>query len=133
VKVRLALIALALASPAAAKTAASKPVIVGKAGDDLDACHSNAIVSGLNPRGDNFLAVRAAPSTRAAKLAELKTGHALWVCDASADAKWLGVVYNGAGEEFDCEVASPVPQPVAYAGPCRSGWVAARYVTVIAG
>jgi hypothetical protein len=129
----LPLIALALASSASAMPAGSKPVIVGKNGDDLDACLSNAIVSGLNPRGDNFLAVRAGPSTRAAKLAELKTGHALWVCDASADGAWMGVVYNRAGEAFDCEVGSPVPQPVAYAGPCRSGWVAARYVTVIAG
>jgi hypothetical protein len=126
-------VALAMTAPAAAQQP-SRPVVVGKAGDDLDACLSDGEVTGLNPRGDNFLAVRSAPSTNAPILGRLGPRHPVHVCDGTADDQWVGIVYmpDPAGDA-DCRVGSPVPRPQPYRGPCRSGWVAARYILVVAG
>ena len=110
----------------------NRPVHVGLAGSDLDACLSLGEVSGLNPRGDNFLAVRAAPSAKARMVARLRTGHRVEVCEQQGG--WLGIVYDtDPSGRRDCGTGSPVPNARAYRGPCLSGWVAARYVTIIAG
>ena len=106
---------------------------VGLAGDDLDACLSIGQVTGLNPRGDNFLAVRFMPTTKARVNDRLGPGRQMWICEESGE--WLGVVYDrfahdGPGE---CGVASPVSRARPYDGMCRWGWVSSRYVTVIAG
>jgi len=123
----------ALAAAAAHAAAPDRPVRIGLAGPDLDACLSVGEVTGLNPRGDNFLAVRAAPSTGAPMLARLRKGHRVQVCEEAAGG-WLGIVYDrDPGGERDCGTGSPVPRPRAYRGPCASGWVSARYVTIIAG
>jgi hypothetical protein len=129
-----ALAALALAAAAAAAPAPDRPVRVGLAGDDLDACLSDGEVTGLNPRGDNFLAVRAAPDAGARLLHRLGPRHRVHVCDEAAGGAWLGIVYSPPGEpDRDCNVGSPVESPRRYRGPCASGWVAARYVTIVAG
>ena len=131
-------LAAAFVAPATASLAAaqppSRPVIVGQAGDDLDACLSDGEVAGLNPRGDNFLAVRSAPGTNAPILGRLGPRHPVHVCDGTPDDQWLGIVYipDPAGDA-DCRVGSPVARPQPYRGPCRSGWVAARYIVVVAG
>ncbi|HEY5722716.1 MAG TPA: SH3 domain-containing protein [Allosphingosinicella sp.] len=125
-----ALAALAAAAPAAAP---DRSVRIGLAGADLDACLSVGEVSGLNRRGDNFLAVRAAPSARAPMLARLRKGHRVQVCDKAAGG-WLGIVYDrDPSGERDCGTGSPVPRPRAYDGACGAGWVSARYVTIVAG
>ena len=121
-----------LAAPAAAH-APDRPVRVGLAGDDLDACLSDGMVANLDPRGDNFLAVRAAPGPRARMLARLGPQHPVQVCE-EAPGGWLGIVYGpSATDRTDCGTGSPVPRPRAYRGPCRSGWVAARYISIVAG
>jgi hypothetical protein len=126
-----ALLAAIAAAPAATP---DRPVRIGLAGDDLDACLSAGIVANLDPRGDNFLAVRAAPSTRARMLFRLEPRHPVHICEEAGGGQWLGVVVPVARRtRLDCRVGSPVPRPQAYPGPCRSGWVAARYVTIIAG
>lgn len=118
--------ALAFAAPT------DHPVRIGLAGSDLDACLSLGEVSGLNPRGDNFLAVRAAPSTNARMLERLRKGHRVEVCEKTGG--WLGIVYDAdPNGQRDCGTGSPVPRPRAYRGPCLSGWVASRYVTIVAG
>ena len=129
----IAALAACLASAAVA-AAPERTVRVGLAGDDLDACLSLGEIRGLNPRGDNFLAVRAAPDPRAAMLARLGPGRRVHVCEEAAGGAWLGIVYDPVpGGDRDCAVGSPVPEPRPYRGPCASGWVSARYVTIIAG
>ncbi len=127
-------IALAFLTGAVAASAATESVPrIGLAGDDLDACLSVGQVSGLDPRGDNFLAVRAEPSAQGREKDRLGPGRWIWLCDEAGD--WLGVVYSADPDDKpgDCEVGSPVASVRPYAGPCRSGWVHSRYVEVIAG
>jgi hypothetical protein len=120
-----------LATPIAAQ---SRPVMIGGEAD-IDACNSFWRVRGLNPRGDGFLSVRAAPGTDKRELDRLFNGDGVFVCEQAGD--WFGIVYPGAGlkpgSEIDCKVGSPVPRQRAYAGPCRSGWVHKRFLEVIAG
>jgi hypothetical protein len=106
---------------------------IGLAGADLDACLSVGQVTGLNPRGDNYLTVRAEPRPGAPEKDRLGPGREIWLCDEAGD--WLGVVYgsdpgDGPGE---CGVGTPSASVRPYAGPCRWGWVHSRYITVIAG
>jgi hypothetical protein len=69
------------------------------------------IVAGLDPNGDNFLAVRSGPGTQFAKIDELRTGDTVRSCAAQGD--WYGVYYPGEGG--------------------RSGWVHRRYLVEGAG
>lgn len=109
-----------------------RPVRVGLSGPDMDACLSVAQVRGLVRAGDNFLSVRARPSRVAPALDRLQTGREVWICDGDAASGWTGIVY-AAEPGQECNVGSPVPAPRAYAGACRQGWVASRYLVVIAG
>lgn len=109
-----------------------RPVRVGLSGPDMDACLSVAQVRGLARTGDNTLSVRARPSRVAPALDRLQTGREVWICDGDAASGWTGIVY-AAEPGQECNVGSPVPAPRAYGGPCRQGWVASRYLVVIAG
>ena len=131
------LAATGLAAMLAAAVAAQpgqgiRPVRTGLSGADMDACLSLAEVRGLDRNGDNYLAVRARPSRVAPELDRLTTGRQVWICDRDAVPGWTGIVY-AAEPEQECNVGSPVPSPRAYGGPCRQGWVASRYLNVIAG
>jgi len=97
-------------------------------GDDMDACSSMGEVVGLKRNGDNFLAVRAGPGSTEAKLDEIHMGDAVFICDERNG--WMGIVYGGGR---GCGVSSPVVPRQTYMGPCRSGWVSARFVEVTAG
>lgn len=117
---------LACASPAAAQD--RMPVIAGQA-EGYDACGTLGEVSGLDPRGDGFLAVRLGPASDYGMSDKLYNGDQVHICDQRGD--WLGIVY--ARESIDCGVSTPWPQPGAYVGPCRSGWVYGAYVEEAAG
>jgi hypothetical protein len=133
---RKALPATALLIAATAAFAATPPraVRIGTAAPDLDACLSQGEVAGLNPRGDNYLTVRRGPGADAGAAGRLGAGHMVNICETSADGLWLGIVYTRSPAlDRDCGVGSPVPRPRAYRGPCLSGWVAARYIRVVAG
>ena len=106
---------------------------IGLAGHALDSCLSVGQVTGLNPQGDNFLAVRALPSANAAEKDRLGPGRWLWLCDEAGE--WLGVVYSSDPSEKpgDCGVGTPADRVRPYDGPCRWGWVHSRYVEVVAG
>jgi hypothetical protein len=126
-------LAALLASATAAQPGQGiRPVRVGLSGADMDACLSLAEVRGLDRNGDNFLSVRARPSRVAPALDRLGPRRQVWICDGDAVPGWAGIVY-AAEPGQECNVGSPVPAPRAYRGPCRQGWVAARYLTVIAG
>jgi hypothetical protein len=106
---------------------------IGLAGDDLDACLSVGEVTALNPRGDNFLTVRAEPRATARAKDRLGPGRWVWLCDEAGE--WLGVVYsaNPGEKPGDCGVGMPAARVRPYDGPCRSGWVHSHYVEVVAG
>ena len=120
----------AKAAPPVTPSPVGTPVPVMAGGEaQLDACATAAVVSGLDPAGDNYLAVRAGPGTGYAETDRLSESQAISVCDG--DGHWLGVVYTK--DDADCGLASPATARAQYSGPCRSGWVAARFVTVTAG
>lgn len=130
----LATFALAVPSVSAHKPVDAQPVMYGLDGPDFDGCGGWGKVKGLNPNGDNFLAVRAAPTTQSSKLDELKEGQEIWFCDTAKNGQWVGVVYKGKGQDnFACETGPNLENPKAYPGPCKSGWVHSRYVELIAG
>lgn len=108
--------------------------MIGLSGPNLNACSSNAKTIGLNPQGDNFLAVKAAPRIDARRLDKLGPNAELYVCDQSKDGKWLGVVYESDGRpSANCGVTSAVPTARPYSGRCQSGWVYSKYIDVSAG
>jgi len=111
---------------------ARQPVMMGGT-PDLDACPATAQVTGLNPRGDNFLSVRSRPSKAGLELDRLRGGYTVWACDETANGEWTGIVYDRRGGAVDCGVGSPLARRQAYAGPCATGWVASRYITIVAG
>ena len=120
-----------LAGMASAQTG-TRPVRIGLAGPELDACLSLAEVRGVDREHGNALTVRAIPRIGATPLDRLAPGRQVWVCDSDAMPGWTGIVYaEQPGQE--CAVAAPVASPQSYAGPCRTGWVASRYLAVIAG
>ena len=96
---------------------------------DLDACLSMARVV---EAGGTGLAVRAAPDGAAAVTDEIAVGAVVFLCDASEDEVWSGVVYPQT-EDQDCGLGSGVETPKPYDGPCKSGWVLAERVPVEAG
>lgn len=122
------LIALAFGMAMVLPTMAdARPVVVGKGiPSDLDAC-SYGEVTGLNPNGDGFLAVRAAPSTKSKMLYKIHNGQKVWVCEHTAKGKWLGVIYTKKGT--DCRL----DRRGVYKGRCYQGWVSASYIRMLAG
>lgn len=107
------------------------PIRIGTDGPDLDSCGSYGEVTGLNPRGDNYLSVRDAPSAETKERDRLDPGQGVHVCASSNG--WYGVVYDKGDEMRDCGTDSPVPTPRNYTGPCAQGWVSQKFVTIIAG
>jgi hypothetical protein len=123
---------LAVVSVSAVTLAAigSVPVIAGKEAE-LDACMTLGKVSGLDPHGDGFLAVRTGPGEVHQMVDTLAEGRHVYICDDRGT--WLGIVYSNEPVDDGCGVTSPWPAPAPYAGPCRSGWVAARWIKDVAG
>jgi hypothetical protein len=93
---------------------------------DLDACQGFGEVRGLDPQGDNFLAVRTGPGSKFTKIDELHERNQVWLCDERG--RWIGIVYGK-----NCGVSSPIAIRRRYHGPCKSGWVFDKYVKLIAG
>lgn len=109
-----------------AASAAAEPVHYGGA-EDYDACPIVGEVRGLDPKGDDFLAVRAGPGIRHRMLDRIHTGQIVHVCDQRGS--WLGIVYG----KRDCAVDFPILMRSPYRGPCRSGWVSRKYIAEVAG
>lgn len=105
-------------------------VIVG--GNNLDACPSLGVVSGLKPEGNGFLAVRSGANAKYALIDKLLEGQKVFICNTSTDGNWFGVVYSHENID-DCGVSSPVTPAQPYKGKCKSGWVNAHWIKVLAG
>lgn len=127
-----ALVAFSVAEASTAQTA-PRPVQVG--GDaDLDACGSVGQVVRLNPKGDNFLSVRAAPNEKAMQVAKLGPKATVTLCDQTPGGAWYAIVFPRSGQaSVDCKVSSPIAKRQVYRGPCASGWVSAKFIEIIAG
>lgn len=112
----------------------AKTVEVGGGGPLLDACGGVGRPTGLDPKGDNFLAVKAGPSLGAKRIDKLGPDAVFYICDKAANGQWLGVVYDGGGVLSErCGASSPTIAAKRYVGPCQFGWVSARYVELTAG
>jgi hypothetical protein len=122
------LLAIALASAGAGGAPLAVPVSVGGEREH-DACAGVGVVTGLDPRGANALAVRSGPGTRYGKVDRLGPLAEVVVCEQRES--WLGVVYGEDGQ--DCGLGGPVANRAAYGGPCKSGWVSSAYVRLLAG
>ncbi len=115
------------------------PVRIGNTGAGFAACGTTGVVVNLSPGGVSYLPLRAAPFAEAQEIARLGNGAPLYLCSRSIDQKWQGVVVPpdtgpdaapAATPDTDCGVSAPVAAPTAYAGPCRSGWVASDFVRI---
>lgn len=109
------------------------PVTLHSVHEDLDACSFGAVRPWRGPAGDS-VDVRSGPGSQYPVVDRLPTGHTFGWCDWKKG--WTGVVYppRGVGEDFDCgPLGTPVPEPLEYRGPCKSGWVPTEKVEVIAG
>ena len=121
-------------APAMAQRDAARPVQVGQDGPEFDACGSTGRPRGLNPKGDNFLSVKAAPSLRARRTDRLVPSSSFYICGTTAGGAWTAIVFAPGGRlSAGCGVATPVVSPRPYRGPCRSGWVSSEYVHLVAG
>lgn len=99
--------------------------VTEQSGGDLDTC-GFGVVSGLNPRGDGFLAVRSGPSTSFKKLDELHNGDAVWLFEQRGN--WIGVAYDA--PDIEC---SPIPANRILNKTGKKGWVHKNWVRLIAG
>lgn len=109
-----------------------RPVRVGYDGPRFNACASNAQIINLNPRGDNYLSVLAAPADSASEVDRLDPGARVSVCQKVGG--WLGIVYPTEDQALeDCGTGSPVSSVREYDGACRSGWISDNYVKLISG
>lgn len=100
------------------------PVMM-EADGDLDTCSLGKVV-GLNPKGDNFLAVRAGPGTNFKMLDKIHTNDQVWMFSESKN--WVGIVYGS--QDINC---SPIKTDKPYSGPGKKGWVHKKFITVLAG
>jgi hypothetical protein len=108
------------------------PVRVGEMGPNFAACAGAGTTR--NIQAGQSLPVRAAPFDEAAESGAIAAGQRFFICTRSHNQKWLAVVYDESGTlAARCGVSSPSTTRRAYAGPCRSGWVASAFVRLVAG
>nr|CAS02642.1 putative integron gene cassette protein [uncultured bacterium] len=102
-----------------------KPVVIGLAGSDLDACTSIGVTTATANLG-------AGPGVEHSSIQVLPKGTQLHLCGPMDNGRWESVVV-ATGGIADCGVSSPVAAPMNYTGPCASGWISRRAFKVIAG
>ena len=122
-----ALLALGFGAPA---LAADKTQVFIGGHEDCDACNSLAMVVGLDPQGDGFLAVRTRPVADSRMIDKLVNGETVQICDDRNG--WAGIVYSRS-KTLDCGVSFNAPARRPYDGPCLAGWVSKRYLKIIGG
>ena len=125
---------LILAQGLGPSTRVEQVPLIGNEGPDLDACIGIGRIATLEPS----LPVREQPDDYAREKDRLAPSTLVWLCEkggGETGEDWQGIVYpSGEHQELgDCRVSSPVSEPRPYAGPCRSGWVIARDIRLVAG
>ncbi len=110
------------------------PVRVGELGPNFAACPGAGTTRHLDAAAGAKPKVRAAPFENSAVTGSIPAGGRFFVCSRSHDQRWLGVVYDQSGTLAPaCGVSNPLRDRRNYEGPCRSGWVPAAFVKLIAG
>ncbi|WP_324134644.1 hypothetical protein [Bosea sp. (in: a-proteobacteria)] len=139
----IAALTLAAASSSLAQGMAPEPVVVKSImldGKKIAPGGAVAEIFGLRKGGDGFVSVRSAPSTKAAELGRLVQGErVIGVLQKDWNsASFVGVIYLP-DAQADTAMMEACRLPEAppyfdgtYTGPCRSGWVARRFVRVLA-
>lgn len=134
---------LAASSPSLAQGPAPQPVVVKSIvldGKKIAPGGAVAEIVGLRKGGDGFVSVRAAPSTKAAEMGRLGPGQRIIAVlqDNWNAASFVGVIYVP-DSKADTPLMDACRLPEAppyfdgtYTGPCRTGWVARRFVRVLA-
>ena len=121
---------LALTIAAIGDAEPRRPVMVGGS-PEVDACGSIGVVARLKEVDGNFLAVRSGPRKNFKAIDKLTKRKRLYLCDYAASGAWIGLVYGP--PDSNCGVTSPIGKRRPYQGLCKSGWVRADWVDVIAG
>lgn len=82
-----------------------------------------------------YLSVRAAPNIKANEIDRLQSGHGLDMCSNITNKAWIGIIYHADpnADRRDCRSTYDSSKSVPYRGPCKYGWVAARYIVNAAG
>jgi hypothetical protein len=119
-----ALIAASVATGAEAEAprALDVPIVVG--GEQLDACGGIAEVK------RRALPVRSGPGPRYREIDRLRRGVRVYLC--GEQGPWYAAIYSRKPGE-NCRIGEAYPKVASYSGPCRAGWIRARYVEIIAG
>lgn len=110
-----------------ASTLPEQPIMLQAS--QFDACNQSGEIVGLDPHGDNYLAVKAGPSGAHGEKDRLAQGDRVWIC--GRQGSWIAVIYQTQGET--CGVNTPARSSGAYRGPCAWGWAHRNYVKVTAG
>lgn len=69
------------------------PIFDNCVSDGQAACYATSTVSGLDPNGDGFLAVRSGPATNFPMIDKLYNGEVVEIIEFQGD--WRGVRYRG--------------------------------------
>jgi len=108
------------------------PVRIGELGPNFAACNAQGDVRERAAEGP--IPVRAAPFDPARQVGQLPVGSTFFICSRSLDQRWLGIVYDQAGQASrSCGVSAPVGSRRDYEGPCDSGWVLSAQVRLKSG
>ncbi|MCD2175301.1 hypothetical protein [Rhizobium sp. C4] len=142
--ISVGLLGLLIAAPLQAGQVAPESVTVTPIVLDGEEIFPGGAVSqivGLKKGGDGFVSVRAAPSVKADEIGRLTQGAYVIATDRikrGTEAGFVGVIYN-----LDDKSEKPLTETCGlretppydkgpYKGPCKSGWVAQRFVQVLA-
>lgn len=139
-----ALLSVLAALPSRAEDISHQPVIVRPLvldGKPIAPGGAVSQISGLKKGGDGFVSVRAGPSTKAEEIGRLTEGSfviAAFEPKRGTSVKFIGVIYdldNRSETPMMERCGLPEGPPYfdgTYQGPCKSGWVAERFVKVLA-
>ena len=107
--------------------------MVGLEGPETDACPGIGRIALFEPKKGDFTRIYTDSSDSAPIKDRVELSTLVWLCEA--DEGWQGIVYpSGQFQELgDCRVSSPRSEPEPYGGPCRYGWVEAKYIVLTAG
>jgi hypothetical protein len=78
---------------------------------------------------DDFLALKAGPGLDFPRIAKLRNGQMLIICNDQHGPKgWMAVIVEDDRGIAACFPGHSDMRPGPYAGPCKAGWVSEKYV-----
>jgi hypothetical protein len=92
-----------------------------------DYCDKIAVPINLDPNGDNFLAVKGAPSLGAKRIHKLGPAAVVRVCGKDKSGLWLKIQYQ---QNETTRTPCSFEPPISAEHSCNSGWSYARYLSL---